>query len=319
MAGVLLLGYALLLHLSWFWQGLPPVNAEPGLGNSLVVPWLLAHAHWQLPVILILLFLQGVLANNIVFTHRLAGSVNLFPGVFVVLLGSLLPAFLGYSGYLAANVFLLLGLRSLLLTFRVSSAADLIFNTGFWVGLAAFFVPTYLVFLLPISITLTILKSGKFRDQFMLLIGALLPLYLVGMGCYWYDQLPLYWEQQWVAGFALPQYIDWATLPLLSTGVMVAVTGVVLLSQNQYLNKTKMEVQTKISILYWLLLGALLGVLWAMPWGVYRWQAVVPVAGILLSFNFTRARPPVAEAWHLLLLLLLFFLHFSAIYQLFPV
>lgn len=316
LAGILILGYALFLHLPDFWQSAIPVQAMPGLGNAWVTSWLSGATMFTLPLVIALLFVQALLANGIIFAHRITSPPNLFPGVFVVLLGSLLPVFHEYSGYLFANVFLLLSLRSYLKAFRINNAADHIFNTGFWMGVAALFVPTYLIFLLAYSAMLPILKSGKFRDQLILLIGALLPLYLVGIAYYWYDMLPVFWEQQWHTAFSLPQTITWSKIPFLTNVVMIALLVILLSSRRHYLAKTKMDVQIKIDILYWLLLGAGLSIWWLMPWNMQQWQALVPIAGILLSFNFTKAKSQTAEAWHLVLLILLFYLNFASVLKL---
>ncbi len=316
LAGILILGYTLFLHLPDFWQSATPVQSMPGVGNTWLTPWLEGPPVLSLAVVISLLFIQAVFANAVIFAHRIISPANLFPGVFVVLLGSLLPAFHQYSGYLVANVFLLLSLRSYLKAFRVNNSADHIFNTGFWMGMAALFVPAYLIFLLAYSAMLPILKSGKFRDQLVLFIGAILPLYLVGIGYYWYDMLPVYWEQQWATAFSLPQTIAWSKIPVFTNVAMIALLIIVLSSRRIYMAKTKMDVQIKIDILYWLLLGAGLSIWWLMPWNMQQWQTLVPIAGILLSFNFTKVRHQTAEAWHLVLLILLFYLNFAPILKL---
>jgi hypothetical protein len=314
-AGIMLLGYAALLRISWFWLDIPALEATPGIGNSWLAPWLNANpiVHYILP--LLLLFFQAILANSIVFTHRLATTVNLFPGVFIILTGSFLPEFLPYSGYLVANLFLLLSLRSLLITFRASSAADSIFNAGVYIGLAALFVPAYLCFIPAVSITLTMLKSGKFRDQFILLLGTLTPIYLLGIYYYWTDSFAVFWNIQWTNAFSMPQTFDWSALLSPDMLIMPILLIFVIFNQRKYLTKTKMDVQIKISILYWILLGSGFSAIWIMPWQLQLWQIIIPIVGILLSFNFTKAKKSVAESWHLILLLLLFMLHFLFLFQ----
>lgn len=305
-AGILLLFYAVVLHVLGFWY--PPVLPEitGGIANRWLAQWLIEHPTWHLPSVIMLLFVQGILANSLVFRHRLTAEVNLFPGVFVVLLGSLLPTFTGYSAFLVGNIFLLLATWYLLNTFRAGSAADVIFNVGFMLGLAALFDPTYLLILVPAGVSLTLLKSGKYRDQTILLLGALLPLYLVGIGYYWYDALPNYWDVQWKTAFGLPIILDVTRLPWAELVLMIVLLLVVILSQGYYLQKTKMETQTKISVLYWVLLGTSVCAFFNMPWQMATWQMAMPLTGILLSFGFTRMKSTTAEALHLLLFLLVF-------------
>lgn len=303
-AGVLLVFYAAALHTLGFWYAPALPEEGGGLANRWLVQRLVSHPEWQVPLVVALLFLQGVLANALVFRHRLAAEVNLFPGVFVVLLGSLLPDFLVYSPFLVGNVLLLLATWYLLDVFRTASAADLIFNAGFLLGLAALFEPTYLLLLLPAGVSLTLLKSGRYRDQLILLLGGLLPLYFVGMGFFWYDALPTYWAIQWRTAFGLPIILDITRLPWIELLLMGALLTFIVLSQGYYLQKTKMETQTKISVLYWLLLGTGICALANMPWQISTWQMAMPLAGMLLSLGFTKTKPASAEALHLLLFLL---------------
>ncbi|MEL7220405.1 MAG: hypothetical protein AAGJ93_03735, partial [Bacteroidota bacterium] len=185
----------------------------------------------------------------------------------------------------------------------------------FFLGMAILFVPAYLCFIPAISITLTLLKSGKFRDQFILFLGALLPLYLLGIYHFWNDSFSLFWDTQWTDAFSLPIIFEWSSLLSPRMLIMLIILLFVLFSQGLYFSKAKMEAQIKISVLYWVLLGAGLTALWIMPWQLQLWQIIVPIAGILLSFSFTKAQRTVAESWHLILLVALFMLHFSFLFE----
>jgi hypothetical protein len=256
--------------------------------------------------------MQGWLVNAIFFRHRLGKKTDLLPGLGVVLMGSLLPAFLPFSSFAVANLAVLLALRAQLLTYRQLSAADLLLNTGLFIGIASLFQPTYLLLLPFVGLSTTLLRSGRFRDQATLLIGAFLPLFFVGFAYYWFDQFDLYWKLQWVGAFQLPAQWTGTDLPWLELATMSVLTLFVLLQRQQYLKKTKMDVQVKLNIFYWYLLGLGVSVLFAQPWHLYRWQAVVPIAGALLGLSLSQTRHRPAEVWHLLLLVLLVLLHWWA-------
>ena len=119
--GVLVLVYALLLHLVCFWEPASEIVDAPGIANDWL-QWIFnERLAWHLPTTLLLLFLQALLVNSLIFKHRLLSPINLFPGVFLVLVSSALPEFLTLSAYHFANVFLLLALRSYLNAFRVQN------------------------------------------------------------------------------------------------------------------------------------------------------------------------------------------------------
>ena len=90
---------------------------------------------------------------------------------------------------------------------------------------------------------------------------------------------------------------------------MGILTFFVLFQRRQYLKKTKMDVQIKLGIFYWYFLGLGASVLFAQPWHLYRWQAIVPIAGALLGLSLSQADRRSAEVWHLILILLLVALH----------
>ncbi|MEZ4983662.1 MAG: hypothetical protein R2795_01275 [Saprospiraceae bacterium] len=314
--GILLVLYALLVRAVGFWYPVEMLEVTGGVGDAWTIALLKAYPVLNDYLGIVLVFFVGIVANGIVFSHRLAVQVTLFPGVFVILASSLLPDFLSYSPYMVANLFVLLSLRAILQIYRSVSAADVIFNAGFWIGMAALWVPSFLLILPFAGITLTQLKSGRYRDQFILWIGAFFVLYMVWLGHYWYDSQAVFWDLEFKQAFALPHWVDWGGLPWVRAVAMALLVGVVLFNNGQYLAKTKMETQIKVGLLYWWLLGGLFVVLADMPWSVSHWLAVAPVTGMLLSLGFAKAKPASAEAWHFLMLVLLFFLHLAPLWKL---
>ena len=107
--GVFILGYALLLHAVCFWEPAVPIADAPGIANEWLQLVFNERLTWHLPATLLLLFTQALLVNGLIFKHRMLSPVNLFPGVFLVLVSSVIPEFLSLSAYHFANIFLLLG------------------------------------------------------------------------------------------------------------------------------------------------------------------------------------------------------------------
>ena len=184
LASVLLIPYALLLHVGYWLVPLTEAAPIHGIGSFYLQQWLGQHPVWMPTVVIGLLFIQGVLANLFMFDHRLGPDINLFTGVFVVFLGSLIPLFLPFAGYHVANIFLLLALLALMQVYKVNHAADHIFNTGLWLGIASMFQVQYLVFLLAALVGLTLLRKSSLREQLILTLGAFTPWLLVGFGVF---------------------------------------------------------------------------------------------------------------------------------------
>lgn len=313
---ILLIFYAAFLHAAHWW--LPAFAIEPthGVGTMWLQQWTLKGRIVEIALVVALLFIQGTIANVLIMENRLAAQVTLLPGVFVVYLGCVLSAFLPFTGYHAANVFLLLAVLNLTRAYRLTSASDIIFNTGFWIGIAGLFQPEYLWFLLGGWLALSLLRASRIREQVTLLIGALVPWLLCGFAFYWFDQFDVFWNRQWMDVFYWPTIVKRSAIPYVSILVMGVFVLLVLFNRRRYLLKTTMEVQKKIDLIYWFLFSAGIAALFAQPWAEARWLMVSPLGGMLLGLHFTRMSPRSAEAWHLFLLILLFGLH---LYPLLPI
>lgn len=312
---VLLIAYAAVLRLAYFFVPIPDVPLERGLANYWMSDLVQGQSVFCFSITIILLSIQGYIANKIFFENRLNRNLSLYSGVFIVLVGSMLPEFLNYTPFLPANVFLLLAIQELLRAYRKLSAADTLFNVGFFIGLAALFQPIYILFLIAAGGAVISLKSGKFRDQFIIWVGTMVPLFLIGVGYFFFDKLPEYWALQWEGVFSLPQFFEWKQVPLFPTLIMMSLLLFVILSAGQIISKTKMEVQTKIGTIYWFLAVGILCLLLSQPWHGYRWQILVPGIGLLLGIRFTEIKPLPAEIWHFILLIVLFAWHYAQNYN----
>ncbi|MEM9526676.1 MAG: hypothetical protein AAGA31_08720, partial [Bacteroidota bacterium] len=181
-AGLLLFFYALLLQLPYFFIGAP--FAPPSTPDGLLGQWLMTWAGertWLtlfLPVLLI--FLQGLQANTLVSRHRLSRTITQFPGLFLVIIWGIVPAFRWLHPIQVANVFLLFGLLSLGRVYKKEEPAVALFNAGAWLALASFFSPRYLLFLPAFLVTIGILRRPDIKSILRVLIGMFLLYFLVG-------------------------------------------------------------------------------------------------------------------------------------------
>ncbi|NRA48840.1 MAG: hypothetical protein HRU12_06880, partial [Phaeodactylibacter sp.] len=130
MASILLAFYILLVRGSVFFV---PVDIIPQ-GAGPLSDWVYSMVGYNglAPSILamVLLLLQGFYLNYLAMEHRLAIEVSLFPGVFYVLICSLLPSFHYLSPVLMGNTFLLIVIGEVFATYKKNKAADHIFNIG---------------------------------------------------------------------------------------------------------------------------------------------------------------------------------------------
>lgn len=287
---LLLLFYAGLLHLSVFWNGVPWEPVQYGVFSDLVYQWV-DNSGWIAQAITVfLLFLHGALLNGLNFTHRLIDEINLFPGLFYVLIACLLPEFLYLSPLHLANTFYLLALIDLMAVYNQPRSAGLIFNAGMWIGIGSLFYLSWFIFILLAFIALNILRAFDLRERLMVLVGVLVPYILTALYFFWFDQLDYFLNQQ----FGLPDnWFDFRPAPALAApyfklGLFAVPLLVVLFSHNRYLSKKTMQQQKKINLLFWGLLCGGLTLSFQPAIQLDHLLILAPPLGLLLAINFTR-------------------------------
>jgi hypothetical protein len=309
-ASILLVFYIALLRGSAF---VIPVEAEPlgaGIFSELVYQWIGEDGQQGSIAAMVLLLLQGFYLNVIVAEHRLAPKVSLFPGLFYVFMCSLLPAFHYLSPVLMANTFFMVVLGEIYGTYKRSKVAGRIFNIGFWTGVGSLFYPSFALLLLFGFAGLGTFRPFRIRERLMVIIGSLVPYFLLGTYYFWHDQLPWFIETV-RSGFEFLGFIPTAA-PLVyrSLGIMAVVLLVVLFSHRSYLLKQGMDVQRKINVIYWGLFVSAATILVQSGVQLDHWLVVAMPVGILLSFNFIRMPARMAEVIHLLMLVVALGLQF---------
>ncbi|MFT5165785.1 MAG: hypothetical protein ACI8P3_001014 [Saprospiraceae bacterium] len=247
-------------------------------------------------------FFQALLINIVVAKFRVATTLSLFPGLFYALLASIFPEFLALSPALLANTFFILALWELFETYRKNNIAGNIFNIGFWLGIASLFYFSAVVFLVLAFIGLNVLRAFNLKELLMLLIGFLVP-YLIGMVYFfWNDELGFFFQNYLLGKFS---FLDFHYLNNLQSYIKLGVVAVlslgVIISFNDYYAKRNIQTQKNITVIFWALFIAVVSFVFQTNIQVFHFLIFTVPLGILLSFNFLKLSPSIAEAAHLLL------------------
>jgi len=306
MLSFLLLFYAAILHVSVFWNGVPLEPLQYGVFSELVYAWVGKTGWLPQAITIVLLFVHGTILNGLNLTHRFIDEVNLYPGLFYVLIACLLPEFLYLSPLHMANTFYLLALVDLMAIYNRPRSAGYIFNAGLWIGIGSLFYFSWFIFVLLAFIALRILRAFDLRERLMVLAGVLVPYILAALSFFWVDQLELFFDRQ----FGLPfdqfdfrssgeaPFITYLKLALFTTLLLI-----VLFSHNRYLTKKTMQVQKKINLLFWGMVCAGLTLLFQPAIQLDHLLMLAPPLGLLLAINFTGLRRNWGELFHALLVL----------------
>ncbi len=301
-AGFALLLYIILLRFSTFalpsdWQ---PTGA--GVFSQAVYHWVGIHTLAANIVSVALIFLQAVALNTMSVQYRMTDETNFFVGVFYVLLACYIPDFLHLSPILMANTFMVIALFSLFETYRKHACADHIFNTGLWVGVASLFYGSTIVFILLTFLGLGILRPFKWRERVILLCGLVVPLFLTFTYYLWNNKSDFFWNEQIEKNISFLNFVgELQALDYLKLGLFGALLLIALFNANAYGMKRSIQVQKYQQVLYvWFVIAAA-PLLFQSNIGLeYLLMLVIPL-GLFLSFTFSKMRPPVADALHILL------------------
>ncbi len=273
---------------SWVLQSSPPSSNEAKIAA------------------IMLIFIQAIFINGFMWRYRIGSQLTLLPGMFYALAASILPDFLTLSPILLANTFLILALYYLFSIYRRPQAADLIFDVGIWIGTASLFYFSYWVFMFWGFIGLATLRGIRPKEFLMLLIGMLIPYFLLGVYLYWNNRLP---ELLGNHVFGNAAFCDFSfplhdTMTYLKFGMLGAL---VLLSMFSAASSGRRDVSTEkfVNILYWMLIIA------AATWvaqrhvGLSNLQVLSLPLGLLLSLAVFKIKESFAETLHFLLLLVI--------------
>lgn len=252
---------------------------------------------------IVLLSLQATAINAIVANNRLDDKVTLFPGLFYILIASALPRFLHLSPLHMANTFYLIALSELFKVYKKPSAADNIFNVGFWISIASLFYFSYSIFILLAFVGLGILRAFSLQERLMVVMGALVPYILVGVYVFWNDQWSVFVQQQLVDSIALFDFRNEPDVVSVLKIVFVDIFLVIaIFSYSLYMFKKNIQVQKKISVLYWGLFFAAFTLCFQAGIQLDHLLVLAVPLGMLISINFTSLPSRWAEVLHLLIL-----------------
>lgn len=310
---ILLIFYILLMRGAVFFAPFKWTPSVDGVFSEMVYSWVGSQNVISHIIAILLLLIQGFIVNSLAINHRLAHEVNLFQGVFYILTACLIPDFLYLSPVLMANTFLFISLNELFYIYKTPACADRIFNAGFWMGVASLFYFPYVFFIILLVIGHNILRAFNIQEVLMLLTGLLMPYLLTGLYFFWFDQFEDFLDHQLfsnVGFFKVAIVLDsWdAYAKILLFALLI---GFVIFSSDTYMIKKNIQVQKKLSILYWVLAVAALSAFFQANLTFEHLLMLAPALGIFLGLSFTSLKLQWAEAIHFILVVLALSLQFA--------
>jgi hypothetical protein len=297
---LLLYGYALLLQLPVFLLDYPAAGGEPvSYYGNLLYQWVSGYPILASVLPPLLVATAGVLANTIASRYRLSRRATQLPGMAVVLLWSVSPAFRTFDLRQVTFILLFAFLGALARTYRRKGEEVSRFNAGFWLGLATLLVPTHLLYLPVAVIGIGIYRTATPRNVLQLIGGMVVVYLLAAAGAFWRGDLANFAAGQTPA-LGAPYFLPAGRYALVGAGLVLVPLAAVLLVKRRE-NLLSIEGRKNVLFCFWLLL-------FSLPVGLLGWrtalsdaQAIVPALGMLWGLWFGRRRESRAEFVHLLM------------------
>jgi hypothetical protein len=319
LASIFLLGYILLFFSASLWfskEPIPVFDGEGGLLSHILAERINSlPSLWHHLIAMLLVLVEAIIIIQITWVNRLRTEVNLLPGVMYCLIVCAFPEFTMLSAPLIANLFILIAMSQIVKGYKSLSGAGLLFNAGFWVGVASLFYGSSLILLLWIVISNGILRSQRLNDFFILFAGAFSIYFLVGTSFFWFDQWPAFYQFQFQELFTLFDFGSFQSPDsLVKLGVFGLLLLIIFLNGGQYTLKQNIQFQKKISVLYWYLFFVILAAFIQPGIELNHLLLFAPAMSIFLGLSFSNMSLQWSEALHFLALIGIMAAHYWKVF-----
>lgn len=260
-------------------------------------------------LVIVLLFLQAVLINNLAIKHRLYNETTLLPGLFYVLLMSTLQDFFPLTAILLGNLFLIIALDQLMSTYKQSNCAGAIFNAGFWIGIASLFYSSFGLFFLLILLGLGLLRSFKVKERLILLVGFMVPFLFASAWFFWHNKFLEYWQTYFLSHFSFLNF-QYDKSGIFLAKLALLVVFFLLGFFNNYKFDKANQTRNYVSIIYMTLFISGLTFLFQPNVTILHFLIIMVPLSLLVTARFLSFNSSVAEFVHTILLIAVLFFQY---------
>jgi hypothetical protein len=261
----------------------------------------------------IVLWVQSILINTMVSTHKLGRETTLFAGLFYVLFFSLSKESLALSPILLSNLFLILGIYNIVELTKHVDIRHHLFNSGLFITISALIYPPYLLIVILGVIGFHTMKSLKSYGNIQYLTGVLSALILIfGFQYVTNGVLEHSFYFQLIKFDFLKNVIPLPLKILISLYVLFII--IVLFQYSDLMSKKSIQTRKKIELFYLLLVffGFSAIIFYKNdPTDIYT--IALPL-GVLFGIRLSELKSiTISEIVHLFLLICLIFIQYNVI------
>ena len=153
-----------------------------------VAPWL------QATVNLVMVVIGSWTITSLTSKQEIYERPNHWATLLFLLLAFSHPSLLIWNGFVPASLFLVFALRRILPIYNTPSINSHVFDSGVFIAMAGFFQPGFWFLLLVLVFVIAIMRSFKWREYAVLLLGFSVPFYVYAFALFWNNKLGNFWD-----------------------------------------------------------------------------------------------------------------------------
>ncbi len=259
----------------------------------------------------ILIVLQAFILNNIIEKHQVLSEKTKIPALIYTLLICSCPPLLVLNPILFANLFLILLLDRLFLTYRSDRVLTNVYDAGLLIGIAAMFYLPSIMFLPFYLISLSILRPFNAKEWILSFIGFLTPMAFVAANFYWTGELADFLGSLRISSLNVFTFESALVIPFLPLILMTFIISLIAAkSYIEEMNRRVVKVTKMYGVFTWFFVFAILSLLMAPSFSVVYFSIVfIALSVYLANFFVTFKKKKVAEFIFFLLLATIIYSH----------
>lgn len=299
---------------SWLWPS-TPADWNIEAAGALIRPVypLLQNQLWLAQVLLYLLVLGLAMGlNAFVNNYRLGRRPTYIPAICFLLAAAAFPKTLTLSPTMIANLPLLIVLNNIYRAYERKSSILEIFNAGFWLSVAILIYTPAIWYLVFLFFAWNQLRSHNPKELLIILIGLLIPFFLMGTVQFIGESLYAWWQSDLLAPWGGMQLVFELRLDILlplSWWLVVLLWSLVNFQTLKV--KTTIREQKYLNVIFGAFIVSLLTVIGVAELGQMQMALLTMPLAVILALNLQSLKnKSMSELIHLFLYLAVLFAQF---------
>lgn len=296
--------YVILLRLFTFFMDFGPVTEGGIVYEIFGLTFAEDHNGYRILSILVI-FYHVILINRLAEFNNLTYANTLIPGIWYALMLSIVPEIHPLSPVLMGNTFILIAITQLFQSIHRNQRSKRVFNTGFYVTLAALFDLSFLYFIPFFIIAANAIILVRVRDVILYTLGVVAPLYF--LSAYWVITDQFFSGIQLVGQkFQLFKYdFIYQNYGIIKVMLFSLLVFFLLIVLNKVVTRTNIFVRNKLTFLFYFMVMAAVAFSFSFHIQLNELQMVILPVGMLMGLYIVGIkRVQIAESIHFLLLII---------------